>query len=83
MHFRKKVFCTNVQCFHIGRRWIQEREPFIEVGDIGNDLEIFSRPSFIRTYGVAVQDCPELDESCLPSGTGITVACLLPRDICP
>ena len=56
--------------------------PFIEAGDGGNHFRIFSTTENIRTYGIAVEGCPELNTTCWPSYAGISVFCLLPRDLC-
>ena len=52
---------------------------FIEAGDIGNNLKVFDD----SVYALAVQDCPEMDGSCLPNYLQIDVVCLLPRCECP
>ena len=50
--------------------------------DMGNNLEVFSTTDNIRTYGIAVQDCPELNRTCFPNSVSIQVACYLPRGAC-
>ena len=52
---------------------------FIEAGDIGNNLKVFDD----SVYALAVQDCPEMDGSCLPTYLQVEVVCLLPRCECP
>ena len=55
---------------------------FIEAGDGGNHFRIFSTTENIKTYGIAVEGCPELNTTCWPGYAGISVFCLLPRDLC-
>lgn len=64
--------------FHQGRA-------FIQAADIGQDFAIFSDSGgSVRTltYGLAIQDCPELDIHCLQIGVQAYVACFLPRQFC-
>ena len=58
------------------------RRPFIEAADRGNSFRIFSTTENIKTYGIAVEGCPELNAACWPNHAGISVFCLLPRDLC-
>ena len=53
---------------------------FIEAGDIGNNMKVFSGSS---VYALAVQDCWELDGSCFPNYLQVEVVCMLPRYQCP
>ena len=53
---------------------------FIEAGDIGNNIKVFSGSS---VYALAVQDCKELDGSCFPNYMQTEVVCMLPRCECP
>ena len=55
---------------------------FIEAGDIGNDFRIFSTTTDIATYGFAIQDCTQMDTSCLPNYVQLVITCLLPREQC-
>ena len=55
---------------------------FIEAADAGNQFRIFSTTENIKTYGIAVEECPELNANCWPGYAGISVFCLLPRDLC-
>ena len=50
--------------------------------DLGNNLRVFSTTDNIQTYGIAVQDCPELNTTCFPTHVSIQVACYLPRGAC-
>ena len=50
--------------------------------DAGNNLQVFSTTDNIQTYGIAVQDCPELNTTCFPTYVSIQVACYLPRRAC-
>ena len=52
---------------------------FIEAGDIGNNLKVFST----SVYALAIQDCPELIDDCLPKYLQTEVVCMLPRCSCP
>ena len=53
---------------------------FIEAGDIGNNMKVFSGSS---VYALAVQGCGELDGSCFPNYLQVEVVCMLPRCQCP
>ena len=61
--------------FRPGRRYIQ-------AGDVGNTLRIFSSSEDIPTYGLAIEGCEELDTDCIPNNYAFTVFCLLPRPQC-
>jgi hypothetical protein len=54
----------------------------IGAGDIGNHFCVFSTNSDVLTYGVAVQDCPEFNTTCLPIRHSFIIACYLPRAAC-
>ena len=54
----------------------------IDAGDAGNTFRVFNSTSNIATYGIAIQDCPELTVSCFPSHYSFAVACYLPRATC-
>ena len=54
----------------------------IDSGDIGNNFQIFSSTTNIKTYGIAVQDCPEFNTTCFPVYHSLSVACYLPRAAC-
>ena len=51
-------------------------------GDTGNHFQIFSSTTNILTYGIAVQGCPQLNNTCFPSYQEISVVCYLPRAAC-
>ena len=51
-------------------------------GDKGNNFRIFSSTPDTFTYGIAVQECPQLSEACFRSYQGISVVCYLPRAAC-
>ena len=53
---------------------------FLQASDIGNGFNIFG--SGTLTYGLAVQNCTELNEDCLPRSYQIQIACFLPRQYC-
>ena len=55
---------------------------FIEAGEIGNNFRIFSTTTDIATYGFAIQDCTQMDTSCLPNLFHRVITCLLPREQC-
>ena len=55
---------------------------FIESGDGGNNFQIFSTSTYIPTYGFAIQDCTQMDPTCLPSYYDLDITCLLPREQC-
>ena len=55
---------------------------FIESGDGGNNFQIFSTSTNIATYGFAIQDCTQMDPTCLPSYMQLAITCLLPREQC-
>ena len=58
---------------------------FIQATDIGNDFDIFSGGGSSErtlTYGLAIQDCPELTTDCLRSAVQINIVCFLPRQFC-
>ena len=55
---------------------------FIESGDIGNNFQIFSTSTQVPTYGFAIQDCTEMDPTCLRSYYQLVITCLLPREQC-
>jgi hypothetical protein len=63
-----------------------ERLGLVLSGDIGNHFHVFSTNSdnnnIILTYGVAVQDCPELNTTCFPTCHNFIIACYLPRAAC-
>ena len=51
--------------------------------DGGNEFRIFSPSApYVLTYGLAFQDCPEINTTCLPRFVQTSVACLLPRQYC-
>ena len=54
----------------------------IGASDSGNTFHIFSNSANIKTYSIAVQNCPELTPACLPLWHKITVTCFLPRTAC-
>ena len=54
----------------------------IDSGDVGNHFQIFSTTAYIATYGIAIQQCPELNTTCFPTYHDISVACYLPRAAC-
>ena len=54
----------------------------IDAGDVGNTFRIFSTTSNIPTYGIAIQQCPELNAACFPAYHSLTIACYLPRGAC-
>ena len=54
----------------------------IGAGDSGNSFRIFSTWADIKTYGIAIQNCPEITPSCIPSWHKISLACYLPRAAC-
>ena len=57
--------------------------PFIEAADNGNNFQIFSTTEGIKTYGIAVKGCAELNANCWPGRHAQTsIVCLLPRDLC-
>lgn len=55
---------------------------FIQAADSGTNFRVFNSMADIKTYGLAVQGCPEINSSCLPSYASITIFCLLPRQQC-
>ena len=55
---------------------------FVEAGDGGNNFRIFSSTENIRTYGIGLEGCPELNRSCLPNYVAFSITCLLPREQC-
>ena len=60
----------------------QAATALIGSGDRGNDFRIFSSTTNIFTYGIAVQGCPELNNTCFPMYQEISVVCYLPRAAC-
>ena len=70
-----RIFTAEEDGFNQGR-------PFIESGDIGNDIQIFSTSSNIATYGFAIQGCTQMDPTCLRSFSQLVIKCLLPRQQC-
>lgn len=58
-------------------------KPWVQLGDIGNDVRVFSSSKYVSTYGIAVQDCPQLNEDCLPTKQEIKVVCFLDPGVCP
>ena len=52
---------------------------FVQAGDIGNNIPVFGG----SVYALAVQDCPELNTSCLPNYLQVEIVCMLPRCECP
>ena len=58
-------------------------KPWLQLGEIGNDVRVFSASENIPTYGLAVQGCPQLNEECLPTKMEIKVVCFLDPIICP
>ena len=55
---------------------------FIDAADGGNNFRIFSSTMEIKTYGLALQDCPEINSTCWRTHASITIFCLLPREQC-
>ena len=55
---------------------------FIESGDTGNNLQIFSTSTNTATYGFAIQGCTQMDSTCLRSSNQFVITCLLPRKQC-
>ena len=43
-------------------------------------FNVFSQTENIPTYGVAVQGCPQLNETCLPTSYTFAVTCQMPRE---
>ena len=70
------VFTLEDDGFRKGKPWVQ-------LGEIGNDVTVFSQSEHISTYGLAVQGCPELTEECMPTKQEIKVVCFLDPAICP
>lgn len=56
--------------------------PFIQAADGGNSFRVFSSTADIKTYGLAIQGCPEITSSCWRSYASISIFCLLPRQQC-
>ena len=54
----------------------------LDAGDIGNNFRIFSTTTNVLTYGIAIQQCPELNTTCFPAYHSLTIACYLPRGAC-
>ena len=55
---------------------------FISAADRGNNFRIFNSTEQIKTFGLALQGCPEWVPACLPVWAQVTVFCLLPRQQC-
>lgn len=55
---------------------------FIQAADTGNTFHVFSSTSEIKTYGFALEGCPELTSSCFREYAKIAIFCLLPRPQC-
>ena len=55
---------------------------FIPAADRGNNFRIFNSTEEIKTFGLALQGCPEWIPACVPVFTQVTVFCLLPRQQC-
>lgn len=53
----------------------------IDAGDIGNNIQVFTGSNQL-TYGIAIQQCPELNTTCLPVYHSFSVVCYLPRGPC-
>ena len=53
---------------------------FIQAADMGNNILVFGGKS---VWGVAVQNCPELNNGCFPNYLHFEVVCMLPRCQCP
>ena len=70
-----RIFTLEQDGFNGGRA-------IIESGDIGNDFEIFSTSTDTATYGFAIQDCTQMDSTCLPTKFELVITCLLPREQC-
>ena len=51
-------------------------------GDIGNNFQIFSTTVNVLTYGIAIQQCPELTTACFPAYHSFNIVCYLPRGAC-
>ena len=72
----------------ICRTYSEEEDGFrngkaiIDSGDSGNHFQIFSNTSYIPTYGIAIQQCPELNTTCFPTYLSLAIACYLPRGAC-
>lgn len=69
------LFTTEEDGFHFG-------VPIIQAADRGNNFRIFSTSESILTYAIAVQGCPQLNETCLPAWQEQAVVCQLPRPDC-
>ena len=54
----------------------------IDSADLGNDIRIFSTSADIATYGIAFQQCPELNTTCFPTYHSFIITCYLPRAAC-
>ena len=52
----------------------------LQASDVGNGFIIFGSQTL--TYGLAIQNCTELNEDCLPRSFQIQIACFLPRQYC-
>ena len=55
---------------------------FLEVADEGEEIRIFSFDDDVPTYGIGVQECSQIDDSCWPTAHTIAVTCQLPRQFC-
>ena len=55
---------------------------FLQAIDRGNNFRIFSSTENLYTYGMAVQDCPQLTASCWPAYVERGITCQLPRQYC-
>ena len=69
------LMATENESFNQGRA-------FLEVADEGEEVRIFTFDDDVPTYGIAVQQCPQIDNSCWPVAHTIAVTCQLPRQFC-
>ena len=60
----------------------RDGKALIDSGDLGNNFRVFSSFRDILMYGIAIQQCPEFNTTCLPEYHSFTVACYLPRSAC-
>ena len=70
-----RIFTFDEDGFNEGRA-------FIESGDNGGHFQMFSTSPYTATYGFAIQDCTQMDPSCLRNYLQLVITCLLPREQC-
>ena len=78
----KELTCGSTLCTILGgdEDGFNKGQVLIGAGDGGNAFKVFSSTKDIPTYGVALNGCSKINQTCLPHGFDTTIACYVPCD---